>query len=339
VKREFLEILYGEPMKRTAMSVAILSVAVWAGAQTYGQGGQQNPPAATPATQGGQAAPTGQTAPAPGAATPAKRPPQAKTDPEFNAWKAADAGSRPTPEEQAEAQKNPADTQKIMAAVADRAENAAEDFATKFPDSEVRILLYKSAMRNYQNLNNPDKTEAMGRKVLSLDGDDPEALVTTAEIIAEKTRDTDIDRDQRYDEAAKMAQKALTTVDTDISVPAGTPQDRLDAYKSGLRSQAYSTMGAIEYSKNNFAGAQANFQKAIDAFPSQPFPADVLRLALALDKQQKYDEALKVAIRAVELSAENTPIGTSARRERDRLQQLTGGAPVPAQPQTQPPKN
>ncbi|HEY1400213.1 MAG TPA: hypothetical protein VF953_01405 [Terriglobales bacterium] len=326
-------------MKRTAMSVAILSVAVWAAAQTYGQGGQQNPPAATPATQGGQAAPTGQTAPAPGAATPAKRPPQAKTDPEFNAWKAADAGSRPTPEEQAEAQKNPADTQKIMAAVADRAENAAEDFATKFPDSEVRILLYKSAMRNYQNLNNPDKTEAMGRKVLSLDGDDPEALVTTAEIIAEKTRDTDIDRDQRYDEAAKMAQKALTTVDTDISVPAGTPQDRLDAYKSGLRSQAYSTMGAIEYSKNNFAGAQANFQKAIDAFPSQPFPADVLRLALALDKQQKYDEALKVAIRAVELSAENTPIGTSARRERDRLQQLTGGAPVPAQPQTQPPKN
>ncbi len=293
-------------MKRTAMSVAILSVAVWATAQTYGQAGQQTPPATTPAAQGGQAAPAGQTAPAPGAAiTPAKRPPQAKTDPEFNAWKAADAGSRPTPEEQAEAQKNPADTQKIMAAVADRAEKAAEDFATKFPDSEVRILLYKGA----------------------------------TEIIAEKTRETDIDRDQRYDEAMKMVQKALTTVDTDISVPAGTPQDRLDAYKSGLRSQAYSTMGAITYSKNDFAGAQANFQKAIDAFPSQPFPADVLRLALALDKQQKYEEALKVATRAVELSPENTPIGTSARRERDRLQQLTGGAPVPAQPQTQPPKN
>ena len=94
-------------MKRTAMSVAILSVAVWAAAQTYGQAGQQTPPATAPAAQGGQAAPAGQTAPAPGAAiTPAKRPPQAKTDPEFNAWKAADAGSRPTPEEQAQAQKS-----------------------------------------------------------------------------------------------------------------------------------------------------------------------------------------------------------------------------------------
>jgi tetratricopeptide (TPR) repeat protein len=179
----------------------------------------------------------------------------------------------------------------------------------------------------------------MGRKVLSLDGDDPEALVTVAEVIAERTRESDLDRDQRYDEATKMAQRALQTVDTDISVPAGTPQDRLDAYKSGLRSQAYSTMGAIEYGKNNFPAAQTNFQKAIDAFPSQPFPADVLRLALALDKQQKYEEALKVAIRAVELTQENNPIGTSARRERDRLQQLTGGAAPPAQPQSQPPKN
>ena len=50
---------------------------------------------------------------------------------------------------------------------------------------------------------------------------------------------------------------------------------------------------------------------------------DVLRLALALDKQGKYPEALKVANRAVELTQDNTAIGTPARHERDRLQQLT----------------
>jgi hypothetical protein len=60
----------------------------------------------------------------------------------------------------------------------------------------------------------------------------------------------------------------------------------------------------------------------------------VLRLALTLDKEQKYPEALKVANRAVEMTQDNTPVGTPARRERDRLQQLTGGA---VQPQT--PKN
>jgi tetratricopeptide (TPR) repeat protein len=299
-------------MKRIAMLVAVMSVTLWAVAQSTGQSGQQNPPAAAQATPAGQAAPSGQPAPAPQG----KRRPQAKTQPEFEAYNAA-----------------------VTNKDASSLEKAADDFATKFPDSELRGLLYTQAMRAHQNTNNAEKTEAMGRKVLSFDGDDPEALVTVAEVIAERTRESDLDRDQRYDEATKMAQKALLTVDTDISVPAGTPQDKLDAYKAGLRSQAYSTMGAIEYSKNNFPASQTNFQKAIDAFPSQPFPADVLRLALALDKQQKYDEALKVAIRAVELSQENTPIGTSARRERDRLQQLTGGAAPPAPPQSQPPKN
>ena len=150
-------------MKRIAVilgvvGIAILSFAVGARAQTSGQ-------------------------PAAGQATPAaKRPPQAKTQAEFDAYKAA-------------------------MGVADPAalEKAADDFATKFPDSEIRILLYQNAMRQYQNANNAEKTEAMGRKMLALDPDNPEALVTVAEVIAERTHESDLDKDQRYAEAISMA--------------------------------------------------------------------------------------------------------------------------------------
>ncbi len=289
-------------MKRAAVILGIvslgmiMSVAVWAEAQASGQPAQQKPPAA------GQAAPAG------------KRPPQAKTQPEFDAWKAAAA----SPDAAA-------------------LEKASDDFAAKFPDSELRVLLYKNAMRLYQNANNAEKTEAMGRKVLGFDGDDPEALVIVAEVIAERTHDSDIDKDQRFGEATAMAKKATQTVDTDVQVPSGTPQEKIDAYKSLLRSNAYSIVGTIEFKKENYPVAQENLQKSIDAFPSNPDPVVILRLALTLDKEQKYPEALKVANRAVELTQDNTVIGTPARRERDRLQQLTGGA-APAQPQS-PPKN
>jgi hypothetical protein len=64
----------------------------------------------------------------------------------------------------------------------------------------------------------------------------------------------------------------------------------------------------------------------------------VLRLALSLDKQGKYAEALKVANRAVDMTQDNTPMGTPARRERDRLVALTGGT-APAPTPSQPPKN
>jgi len=285
-------------MKRAAviLAIGILSVGVWAEAQNSGQPAQQKPPAAA------QAAPAG------------KRPPQAKTQPEFDAWKAAAA----SPDAAA-------------------LEKASDDFAAKFPDSELRVLLYKNAMRLYQTANNAEKTEAMGRKVLGFDGDDPEALVIVAEVIAERTRDSDIDKDQRFGEAIAMAKKATQTVDTDVQVPTGTPQEKIDAYKSLLRSNAYSIVGTIEFKKENYPVAQDYLQKSIDAFPSNPDPVVILRLALTLDKEQKYPEALKVANRAVELTQDNTVIGTPARRERDRLQQLTGGAAL-AQPQS-PPKN
>jgi tetratricopeptide (TPR) repeat protein len=305
----------GDSMKKTAVILGILSIAIWAAAQNSGQSAQQKPPAA------------GQTAPAQGAtaAPQGKRPPQLKTKPEQDAYTAAAANTD-----------------------AAALEKAADDFAAKFPDSEVRVLLYQNAMRLYQNANNTEKTEALGRKVLSLDGDQPEALVTVAEVIAERTRDSDIDKDQRFGEATAMAQKATQTVDTDISVPAGTPQEKIDSYKAYLRSTAYSIVGTIEYKKENYPAAQENLQKSLDAFPSQPDSVVVLRLALTIDKQataavepdkqeKLYMEALKVANRAVELTQDNTAIGTPARRERDRLQKLTESA-APAKPQT-PPKN
>jgi tetratricopeptide (TPR) repeat protein len=304
----------GESMKRAALILGILSFALGAEAQTSTQTAPQPAAGGQSATQPAPAQGGAQNA-TQGAATPAaKRPPQAKTQPEFDAYKAAAATT---------------DTAAL--------EKAADDFATKFPDSELRVLLYKNAMRLYQNSNNSDKTEAMGRKVLTFDGDDPEALVIVAEVIAERTRDSDIDKDQRFSEAASMAQKATQTIDTDVQVPPGTPQDKLDAYKGMMRSQAYSILGTIDFKKENYPAAELNLQKSIDAYPSDPDKVVILRLALTLDKQQKYPEALKVANRAVEMTQDNTPIGTPARHERDRLQQLTGGA-APAQTQT-PPKN
>jgi tetratricopeptide (TPR) repeat protein len=269
-------------MKRLAMMGVVLAVTSVSFAQT-------DKPAA-PAT--------GQQAPA-AAAPLGKRPPQAKTQPEFDAYKTAAAS-----------------------ADAPSLEKAADDFATKFPDSELRILLYKTAMQQYQRTGNSEKIIAMGRKALAIDPDDPESLVTVASELAEKTRDSDLDKDQRLDEAMKMSQKALQTVETDVAVPANTPQAQIDAYKGQLKSFAYSIIGTLEFKKDQFAQAEADLRKSIDAFPSQPDPVVVLRLAISLDRQEKYADALKEANKAVDLTQDGTPAGQLARQERDRLAQL-----------------
>jgi tetratricopeptide (TPR) repeat protein len=248
-----------------------------------------------------------------GAAAPqGKRPPQAKTQPEFDAYQAAIANM-----------KDPAAMEK-----------AADDFAAKFPTSDLRVLLYRAAMNSYQSANNGEKMMEMGRKVLTLDPNDPEAALGVAQVLAERTRDTDLDKDQRYDEASKMAQHALETIDTDVAAPAGTPPDKVEAYKRYLKSTAYAVIGTIQFDQEKFADAEATLRKAIDADPSQPDPVAMLRLALALDKQEKYPEALQQTTKVVAMTQESTNIGSTARREQDRLQKLTSTAPGAG---TQPP--
>ncbi len=274
-------------MKQLSLAAVLTLTAVCFGQQASTPAATQSTPAATTAA-----------APQQG-----KRPPQAKTQPEFDAYKAAAANTDPA-----------------------AMEKASDDFAAKFPDSELRVILYRATMRAYQNANNGDKMLDVGHKILAIDPDDPEALIGVAEVLTERTRDTDLDKDQRYDEAMKAAQRSIQTVDTDIIIPPGTSQEKVDEYKGTLRSTAYSIIGAIQLNSSKYAEAEASFHKSIDAFPSSPDPVVVLRLAIALDKQNKYPEALKEANRAVELTQDNTPSGTLARRERDRLVQLTGGS-------------
>jgi tetratricopeptide (TPR) repeat protein len=278
-------------MKRAAIIIAMLGIAAW--------GLAQNKPAAQNAPAAGQAA--GQ------AAAPAgKRPPQAKTQPEFDAYKAA-------------------------AALTDAAaqEKAAADFAAKFPDSELRPLLYKAVMHAYQQANNADKMMEMAQKVLTFDPDDPEALLGVAQVLAERTRDTDLDRDQRLAEARKDAQRALVTVDTDIP-SSGSPPEKVEAYKGFLRSDAYAILGTLDFNAKAWADAEGNLRKSIEAFPQQVDPIAVFRLSVALDMQNKYPEALKYANQAVDLTKEGTNAGDAARKEKDRLTQLTSGAAPPA---------
>ena len=128
-------------------------------------------------------------------------------------------------------------------------EKAANDFAAKFPDSGVR-LLFKAVMAAYQQANNADKMLEMAQKALSVDPDEPEALVGVAQVTTERTRETDLDKDQKLAEAKKDAERALETINTDVPT-AGYPPERIDQFKRYVQSEAYAVLGTIASTKRS----------------------------------------------------------------------------------------
>lgn len=295
-------------MKRAAMVMAVMVVAVLG--MCGGSLAQSTDKPAQNSSGGQTTQPAGQ------AAAPAgKRPPAAKTQPEFEAYKAAVA-------------------QTDAAAL----EKAAADFAAKFPDSELRGMLYTAAMQRYQQANNADKMMDMARKVLTIDPDDPAALVGVAQALAEQTRDTDLDKDQKIAEAKKNAERALVTVDTDVPT-SGYPPEQIAAFKNFLRSEAYLVLGTISFKASQWADAETNLRKSIEVLPQQPDTVGIFRLAVALDMQNKIPEAMKYADQAVELTKDrpDSGVGKAARDEKDRLTKLSGGT-APGQTATPPKK-
>ena len=250
----------------------------------------------------------------PAAAAPAQHQPQAKSKEEFDAYNAA-----------------------FAKADAAQAEAAADEFAQKFPASELKELLYVRTMTLYQQQNNSGKVILVGRKAIELNPTNPVPLVAVAASLVSDTRDNDLDRDGRYAEAAKDAQAALDNMETGLQVPPGVPPASVEAAKANLRSISYDTLGTIAASKKDYVTAEQDYQKAAELMKDQPDAVVYLRLSVVQDNLQKYPAALDSANKAFQYAPEGSAEKNLAKQQQERLQKLVAGsAPATSAPAAQP---
>jgi tetratricopeptide (TPR) repeat protein len=264
-----------------------------------------------------QQAPTATPTPAPDAPGAAvRRPPQARTQPEFKDYNTAYA---------------------VTGGAA--MEKAANDFAEKYPSSELRSFLYAKAMTEYEAESNSEKTLGMGEKVLTLDPDNLSALVVTATMLSDNLDDKQPDRAKKIAEIKKNAQRALDMAD--VLPPQGANAEQVTASKNAVRSMAHCALGVTALKSEDYPGAEKEFRIAADLSQAQPDPFVWYHLALAQDHQDKYPEALVSVSKALEYIGSNHDLGELAANERIRLLSLTGtpsGAPQPQASPSPPPQ-
>jgi tetratricopeptide (TPR) repeat protein len=235
---------------------------------------------------------------------PAKHVAQAKTDQEFKDYTAAYA---------------------VAGGAA--LEKAADEFAAKYPASDLKIFVYEKAMHEYQAEYNQPKVLATAEKVLQLDPENVIALVLTANVLSDSLSEKDSDRDKKIAEIRKNGSHALQLMDANFSPVANATPEQVAAYKKTLQALAHSALGITALKIGEDDGAEKELKAAADANPGQPDPFIWYHLALAQDHQKKYDAALVSVKQALQNAASNPEIGELAKGEQSRLLTLTGGAP------------
>ena len=82
---------------------------------------------------------------------------------------------------------------------------AADAFASKFPQSELRYALYSQLLQKFYAADNRDKVIETGKKLLAIEPVDAMALIMVATATAESTHDTDLDAEEKYTLFSTMA--------------------------------------------------------------------------------------------------------------------------------------
>ena len=206
-------------------------------------------------------------------------------------------------------------------------EAAADAFAAKYPNSEMKGALYVRAMGLYAQANNSDKLIEAGRKAIAADPTNPVPLVQVGSVLAETTRETDLDREQRLSEAAKDAQAAIDNINTGLIVPPNAPPERVAATKATILTMAYDTLGMIDLNRRDYAAAEQALLKAVDASKASPEAVVFLRLSVAQDQLKRYPEALDSANKAVQYAPPGTTAQSLAKQQQDRVKKLMEAGP------------
>jgi tetratricopeptide (TPR) repeat protein len=204
-------------------------------------------------------------------------------------------------------------------------EKAADDFAAKYPASELKSTLFAKAMHEYPTENNAAKILSTGQKVLQVDPDNEVALVLTANVLADSLSESDSDRDKKAAEIRKNGGRAWQLMEANFSPVANATPEQVEAYKKTLQALAHSALGITSLKMGDDPGAEKELKAASQANPNQPDPYIWYHLALAQDHQKKYDEALVSVKHAMENAASNPDIAALAQSEQSRLLTLTGG--------------
>lgn len=177
------------------------------------------------------------------------------------------------------------------AATPDARIQAAEDLITKFADTEFKEFALQMETLSYQQKNDYENMVIAGERTLEANPDNAVVLVTLAEAIPRRTREHDLDKDEKLAKAEKYAKRAQTVIPNLTKFNPQITDEQWAEYKKNAMSQVHEALGLIALDRKNYAASEQSFKSAIEVAP-QPDPMTFYDLAAAYIAQNKYDDAI-----------------------------------------------
>jgi tetratricopeptide (TPR) repeat protein len=206
---------------------------------------------------------------------------------------------------------------------------AADTLLAKFADTEFKSIALFFAAASYEQKGDFEKTIIYAERTLEADPGNYNAMLMLARNIAQRTKEHDLDREEKLGKVTKFAKSAEDALKT---APKPNPQltdEQWTAAKKDLTAQAHEALGLAAMARKKYDVAITEFKTAIDD-AANPDPATMVRLGAVYNLSGKHDEAIAVLDKVMAAADAHPQIKQFAQAERARAVQAKSGAGKPA---------
>jgi tetratricopeptide (TPR) repeat protein len=174
---------------------------------------------------------------------------------------------------------------------ADAVLKAAEELLTKYADTAYKEAALTMEAMAYQQKGDADKATIMYERLLEANPKSFQATLSLGQILVSRTRENDLDREEKLTKATKYLNDTIETLKTAPKPNPNVTDPQWEEAKKSYTAEAHNYLGMAALTRKKYDVAATEFKTAVDLTPE---PAYQVREAMALQNSGKNDEALAI---------------------------------------------
>lgn len=198
---------------------------------------------------------------------------------------------------------------------------AVENLLTKYADTEFKSFALYIATVSAQQKNDTEKMMLYGERTLEADPKNYATMLIMASAIAQKTREHDLDKEEKLNRSEKLVKDAGEALKTATKPNPQITDEQWAGMKKDFDAQGHEAMGIVAMQRKKYDVAISEFKGAVEVTND---PATMVRLAQVYNMAGKPDEAIAMSDKVMGMADISPAFKQFAQAEKARAVQAKG---------------
>ncbi len=174
-----------------------------------------------------------------------------------------------------------------------------EEFLRKYPATRYAAAVYGRLTTLYLATGQEDKMVVAGEKALELNPDSVDVMAQLGMVMSRRAGSSGLDTDQKLAKAERYSKRAIALLEA-LQKPANSTlsDEEFNKAKNEELSMAHSGLGFVNYQRQKYADAAAEFEQATK-LALGPDPVDFFVLGLSYEHTKRFGDAATAFERCV----------------------------------------